>query len=276
MEASKLVSCGPSLPRRATFLGGKNGEMKRGTPRHPKTYALAEALSIPLPHAVGILEMIWHHAAIHTPRGDIGALPDVAIAEACCFRRTQLLIDSLLLTHWLDPDPDYRLIIHDWPQHCENSVKKWLQRNEKDVLPVYGKCLDIDETLDRQCPPSREAKAKAKASKDLKEEKDGEILPPELDEQFLEYRRLFEIVGNPIPEDFAVGSFCWRAWCLLDFEQRTAVVESLEARRLTGAQVLHSADSYLSKREYKRALRKVATNGSLSRHERILKAMEEA
>ena len=42
MEASKLVSCGPSLPRRATFLGGENGEMKRGTPRHPKTYALAE------------------------------------------------------------------------------------------------------------------------------------------------------------------------------------------------------------------------------------------
>lgn len=137
--------------------------MKRGTPRHPKTYALAESLSIPLPHAVGILEMLWHHAAIHTPRGDIGSLPDVAIAYACCYRKPSILIAALVSTRWLDKDPDHRLIIHDWPRHCEESVKKWLSRNDKEMLPVYGKCLDIVETLTEQCPPSREAKAEAKA-----------------------------------------------------------------------------------------------------------------
>ena len=101
----------------------------------------------------------------------------------------------------------------------------------------------------------------SESSEELKEKKDGEILPPELDEQFLEYQRLFSLVGNPIPEDFAAGSFCWRAWSILDFEQREAVVESLKVREAAGVQVLHSADNYISKREYKRPLRK-ATNGN--------------
>ena len=66
-------------------------------------------------------------------------------------------------------------------------------------------------------------------------------MSPMLDEQFQEYRRLFEIVGNPIEEDFAQGSFCWRAWSILDFSQRAAAIDSLETRRLAGVQVLHSA-----------------------------------
>ena len=138
--------------------------MKRGTPRHPKTYALAEALTIPLPYAVGILEMLWHHTAQYTPRGDIGSLPDIAIAQACAFtRKPHILIDALIECRWLDRDPDYRLIVHDWPQHCEASVRKWLDRNQKEMLPVYGKCLDIDQTLTDNCLPSRGAMAEAKA-----------------------------------------------------------------------------------------------------------------
>ena len=101
-------------------------------------------------------------------------------------------------------------------------------------------------------------------------------MTPSLDEQFQEYKRLFEIVGNPIPEDFANGSFCWRVWNVLDYHQRVTVIDSLRAREAAGVQVLHSADNYISKHEYKRALRKAATNGSLSRHDQIRKAMEEA
>jgi len=101
-------------------------------------------------------------------------------------------------------------------------------------------------------------------------------MTPMLDEQFQEYRRLFEAVGNPIEEDFANGSFCWRAWCLLSFEQRTKAIDGLAARKLAGVDVLHTAESYLSKLEYKRPLRKASTNGSLSRHDQIRKAMEEA
>jgi hypothetical protein len=34
--------------------------MKRGTPTHYKTKRLAKKLKVELPHAVGILEMLWH------------------------------------------------------------------------------------------------------------------------------------------------------------------------------------------------------------------------
>ena len=262
MEASKLVSCGPSLPRRATFLGGENGEMKRGTPRHPKTYALAEFLGVPLYSAVGILEMLWHHANQHTPRGDIGSLPDAAISEASGWnKKPSILIEALVKSRWIEIDNDYRFIIHDWPDHCEQSAIKWLEYNHTDFLPIYGVSLENRKRKSRDSLPSRVAMAMAGVSEDLKEKKDGEILPPELDEQFLEYQRLFRLVGNPIPEDFAAGSFCWRAWSILDFEQREAVVESLKVREAAGVQVLHSADNYISKREYKRPLRK-ATNGN--------------
>jgi len=89
------------------------------------------------------------------------------------------------------------------------------------------------------------------------------VVTPSLDDQFQEYRRLFEIVGNPIPEDFANGSFCWRSWNLLDYPQRVTAIDSLKAREAAGVSVLHSASSYLQKLEYKRPLRKAAaTNGS--------------
>ncbi len=85
---------------------------------------------------------------------------------------------------------------------------------------------------------------------------------PALDEQFQEYRRLFEVVGNTIPEDFANGSFCWRAWSILDFEQRTKTIDSLREREAAGVSVLHSAASYLQKLEWKRPLRKPSANGT--------------
>jgi len=40
--------------------------MKRGTPEHPKTRSLAKALGIPLPYAVGLLEMMWHSRSPRT------------------------------------------------------------------------------------------------------------------------------------------------------------------------------------------------------------------
>ena len=127
-------------------------------------------------------------------------------------------------------------------KRATESVRSRYERRSNDALRAY-------------------VSVSVSSSEDLKEKKDGEILPPELDEQFLEYQRLFSLVGNPIPEDFAAGSFCWRAWSILDFEQREAVVESLKVREAAGVQVLHSADNYISKREYKRPLRK-ATNGN--------------
>jgi hypothetical protein len=124
--------------------------LKKGTTRHPKMYALAEVLTIPLPYAIGIITLLWEHAAANTPRGDIGSLPDLAIAQGCAFtRRPKILLDALVdcgkksgLAGWVDRDEQFRYIIHDWPDHCEQSVIQNLAYGSKDFLPVYGKSIE--------------------------------------------------------------------------------------------------------------------------------------
>lgn len=147
--------------------------MKRGTPRHKKMYDLAARLKIELPHAVGIMEMLWQHAAQYTRQGDIGTLDDQDIAAAVKWsKRPEALIEGLVGSGWLHRHDEYRLYVHDWPDHCEQSVEKWLksQKPPKDFLPVYGKTLDRVVTISRKGTPSGTAKAEAKAeAKNLNE-----------------------------------------------------------------------------------------------------------
>lgn len=117
--------------------------MKRGTPRHKKMHALSATLNVPLYSSVGIMEMLWHYTGQHTPEGDIGSVSDAEIATAVGWnKKPDKLIGALVLARWLDRDDAYRLVVHDWPDHCEHSVRKWLSRNRKHFLPVYGQCLD--------------------------------------------------------------------------------------------------------------------------------------
>lgn len=76
-----------------------------------------------------------------------------------------------------------------------------------------------------------------------------------LDEQFTEYRELFEQVGNPIPEEFQQGSFAHRAWSILDYYQRQTVIDSLRERKAAGVTVMHKPDTYITKGEYKRKIK---------------------
>ena len=105
--------------------------MKRGTPEHPKTKALARRLSLPWPMAVGTLELLWHFTARYAPAGDIGRFPDEAIAAAVGWpedRDPAELVRALCECGWLDQHPEHRLIIHDWPDHCEDAVHVFLAR----------------------------------------------------------------------------------------------------------------------------------------------------
>lgn len=107
--------------------------MKRGTPDHPKVKALAQRLKIQLPHAGGILEFLWLYTARYAPRGDIGRFSDKIIAEACGWhRKPDELIAALTSdpSKFLDKSAEHRLVVHDWPDHCDDSVKKLLARKQ--------------------------------------------------------------------------------------------------------------------------------------------------
>lgn len=107
--------------------------MKRGTPRHFKTKALARALKIPAPHAAGILAFLWDFSSDFCPDGGIGRLSDEEIAEACGWpeKKASELIDALVEKNWLDRVDSCRLYIHDWHEHCEDTVQRKLARSLK-------------------------------------------------------------------------------------------------------------------------------------------------
>jgi hypothetical protein len=104
--------------------------MKRGTPRHPKTKALARALKISDSHAAGILAFLWDFASDFCPDGGIGRLSDEEIAEACGWpeKKAKALIEALAEKRWIEAHPECRYYIHDWHEHCEDTVQRKLAR----------------------------------------------------------------------------------------------------------------------------------------------------
>ena len=104
--------------------------MKRGTIEHPKTLALMRALNVQRWGAVGILESLWHWAAKYTPQGDIGKFSNADIASGVSWAEdSDKLIEALVSSHFLDMSGQYRLVIHDWQDHADEAVKKFLSRN---------------------------------------------------------------------------------------------------------------------------------------------------
>ena len=103
--------------------------MKRGTPTHRKMIRLSRRLGISLPAAVGTMELLWQWTADNLPRGDIGRSEDWEIARAVYWEGDpQELMLGLVAEAWIDAHPVHRFIIHDWPEHCEDSVHTKLAR----------------------------------------------------------------------------------------------------------------------------------------------------
>jgi hypothetical protein len=108
------------------------GPLKRGTPRHPKVKCLARRLKIKTYSAVGLLEMLWQFTAEFHPAGDVGRVADEIITEALDWEKDPaVLISALVAEKFLDEHPTYRLIVHDWPAHAEDSVHMKLARVPK-------------------------------------------------------------------------------------------------------------------------------------------------
>lgn len=128
--------------------------MKRGTPDHPKVKRLARLLAVDRCVAVGILEGLWHFASDYTPAGDVGRFSDEEIAEAIGTSiEPGRLVEALVSAAWLEHSDTHRLLVHDWHQHCEDSIHAKLARAgslfANGATPSRSK-LGKDE---RQSPP---------------------------------------------------------------------------------------------------------------------------
>jgi hypothetical protein len=106
--------------------------MKNGTIRHRKVYALAGILGVRRAEAVGILTGFWELTGEQFPDGDVSKAPLPYLSELSLWYpdRGQELIDALRNAVLLDVLPDGRLYVHDWHDHCENTVHRKLWRRK--------------------------------------------------------------------------------------------------------------------------------------------------
>lgn len=103
--------------------------MKQGTESKAKFKRLQRKLSLALYVSKGLLQSLWDFAIINCPAGDIGRFSDQEIADCIEWDGdASELIEALVETKWLDRHDTSRLIIHDWPEHCEDSVHMALAR----------------------------------------------------------------------------------------------------------------------------------------------------
>lgn len=104
--------------------------MKSGTEAKLKFKQLQRRLNLAVWQARGLLDTLWNFAANNCPAGDIGRFTDEEIAIGIDWRdEPSILIDALASCRWIDRTASpSRLVIHDWPEHCEFEVHKSLAR----------------------------------------------------------------------------------------------------------------------------------------------------
>jgi hypothetical protein len=114
--------------------------MKAGTDSKLKFAGLKRQLKLPFWQVVGVLEAIWHVALRNAPAGDVGRLTNEEIASAIEWDGdADELIAALVKSRWLDTDPEYRLIIHDWSEHCPNYLKGGYTNGHKKFADVAAR-----------------------------------------------------------------------------------------------------------------------------------------
>ena len=104
--------------------------MKSGTEAKLKFKQLQRRLGLAVWQARGLLDTLWNFAANNCPAGDIGRFTDEEIAIGIDWQEEpEKLIGALEACRWIDrTTPPERLIIHDWPEHCEYEVHKTLAK----------------------------------------------------------------------------------------------------------------------------------------------------
>lgn len=227
--------------------------MKRGTPEHPKTIDLANRLNVPRYVAVGILESLWHFTSEFAPQGNIGKFTDAAIAGHIHWEKTcKELVTSLIEAKWVDKCAKHRLIIHDWNEHADQTVKRWLEKRglqflqPEQVTRVRNGGSHASTKLAHASTEKADPPPQAGLPKPLPLPKPEPLPEPtpfggvlqtrptvtrstpewQRDEQFAEFADAYQKTGAAlIDEDFA-NAFQW-CWKNLDFEQKTQRIVAL-------------------------------------------------
>lgn len=105
--------------------------MKQDAPDHPKIIELAQTLGVRMYAARGLAESLWKFAAKYAKQGDVGRRSDAVIAKFIDwpFEDIGTLLNAFVSVRLLDRHEAYRLVVHNWPKHCEDAVHLSLARD---------------------------------------------------------------------------------------------------------------------------------------------------
>src|SRR5208282_36211 len=120
----------------------------RAVPEHPKFASLKRVLGLSKFEALGVLESLWHFTGKFAPRGNVGKFSNREIEDWVEWKgKPDHLIEALVETGWIDHHPDFRLIVHDWNVHADQTTKKQLGRTkERFAQEVSGYSPDMSSS----------------------------------------------------------------------------------------------------------------------------------
>lgn len=111
--------------------------MKANLPGHPKLKALRRRLGVSIPTAIGHLELLWAATAQYATGGDVGRFDDDDIEEFVGWEgEPGAFVAACIEAGFLVRCTAHRLVVHDWPEHCPEYVRKRMTRsNEQFATP---------------------------------------------------------------------------------------------------------------------------------------------
>ena len=114
--------------------------MKEGVESKLKFKKLKRRLGLPEWQVIGLLESIWKLARTSAQQGDIGRHSNEDIAAAIEYDADHdELVSVLIDTGWLDEDPEFRLVIHDWSAHVPTYLRGNLKSRDLEFADVIAK-----------------------------------------------------------------------------------------------------------------------------------------
>jgi hypothetical protein len=104
----------------------------RGVLEHPKFAALQERLGLSKFETLGLLEGLWQFASRYTTAGNVGKYCNRELASWLQWKHDpDALVDALVDCRWLDRSDDYRLVVHDWHDWCDDFIHGQLARKRE-------------------------------------------------------------------------------------------------------------------------------------------------
>ncbi len=133
--------------------------------------------------AVGMMEMLWHFAGQYAPAGDVGRFEDGHIEEEAGWytwkkAASGAFIKAALDSNWLDIHDLHRILVHDWPEHCDDAIHMRLARAREFFADGTAPKLTRLPKSEKETLSEFYANTKAPAVRTASDRRDASLGPP--------------------------------------------------------------------------------------------------